>query len=51
VERDLSLERRETVWSLSTVGLRKLKVLDPSTRGPGIENHWCISYCIRNNAE
>ena len=35
VVRELGLERRETVRSLSTVDVRKLKGLDPSTRGPG----------------
>jgi len=31
---ELGLERRETVWSLSTVGVRKLKGVNFSTRGP-----------------
>jgi len=42
VVHDLSSERRETVWSLSTVSKRKLKGLDLSTRGPGKVNLWWI---------
>ena len=45
---DLSLERRETVWSLSTVGVKKLKRLNPSTRGPGKVNLWCVD-CYTNS--
>jgi len=48
VVHDLSLERRETVWSLSTVGVKKLKGLNPSTRGPGTVNLWCIG-CYSNS--
>ena len=33
--RELGSERRETVRSLSAVGVRRLKRFDPSTRGPG----------------
>jgi len=40
VVHDLSLERRETVWSLSTASARKLRGLNPSTRGPGKVNLW-----------
>ena len=35
VVRDLGLERRETVWLLSTDNVIKLKKFCPSTRGPG----------------
>jgi len=31
--RELGLERCETVWSLSVVGVRKLREADFSTRG------------------
>jgi len=44
VVRELGSERRETVWSLSTVDVRKLKGLNLSTRGPGKVNLWCTSY-------
>ena len=37
---DLSLERRETVRSLSTVSEKKLQGLNLSTRGPGKTNLW-----------
>ena len=33
--RELGSERRETVRSLSAVGARRLRRVDPSTRGPG----------------
>jgi len=42
VVRELGLKRRETVWSLSTVFLKKLTKLYPSTRGPGRTNLWYI---------
>jgi len=38
--RELGLERRETVRSLSTTNVKKLKEADPSTRGPGKGNRW-----------
>ena len=38
--RDLGSERRETVRSLSAVGVGDLRSLDPSTRGPGRTNLW-----------
>jgi hypothetical protein len=34
VVHELGLERRETVWLLSTVGLEGLRDIVPSTRGP-----------------
>jgi len=37
--RELGLERRETVWSLSVVGERKLRDADFSTRGLRKGNH------------
>jgi len=43
VVRELGSERRETVWSLSTVGFRKLRGLNLSTRGSGKVNRWCTS--------
>ena len=51
VVHDLSSERRETVWSLSTVGVRKLKGVDLSTRGPGKVNLWCIDCYTRSIVE
>jgi len=50
VQRDLGLERRETVWSLSTVGIEKLRGLNPSTRGPGKVNLWFTSCHINGTA-
>ncbi|CAK1747847.1 conserved hypothetical protein [Vibrio crassostreae] len=45
--RELGLERRETVRSLSAVGVGKLKGAAPSTRGPEWTNLWC-SGCHAN---
>jgi len=39
VVRELGLERRETVWSLSAIKARKQRRFDSSTRGPGKANH------------
>ena len=39
--RELGSERRETVWSLSSVGVGKLRRPVLSTRGPGWTNLWC----------
>jgi len=44
VARELGSERRETVRSLSTVGVRNLRGADSSTRGPSWTNRWCMSY-------
>ena len=44
VVRELGSERRETVRSISGVGVRLLREFTPSTRGPGREQLWCISY-------
>jgi hypothetical protein len=35
VVRELGSKRRETVWSLSAVGVGELRGFVPSTRGPG----------------
>src|ERR1700759_2887964 len=40
VVRELGLERRETVRSLSAVGVRNLRGLAPSTRGPERTHLW-----------
>ena len=40
--RELGLERRETVRSLSTVGVGNLRGSAPSTRGPEWTNLWCF---------
>ena len=45
--RELGLERRETVRSLSVVGVGKLREADFSTRGLRRDNLWCIG-CISN---
>ena len=41
--RELGLERRETVRSLSAVGVGELIGAAPSTRGPEWTNQWCTS--------
>jgi hypothetical protein len=47
VVRELGLKRRETVWSLSSVGAGELKGPVPSTRGPGWTHPWWT--CCRAN--
>jgi hypothetical protein len=44
VVRDLGSEHRETVWSISGVGVRALRRPFPSTRGSGRTHLWCTSY-------
>src|SRR5512138_3195354 len=39
--RELGLKRRETVWSLSAVGVGHLREAAYSTRGPGWTYLWC----------
>ena len=41
--RELGSERRETVRSLSVVGVGNLRRAAPSTRGPGWTDRWCTS--------
>ncbi len=41
--RELGSKRRETVWSLSSVGVGGLRGSDLSTRGPGWTHLWCTS--------
>ena len=41
--RELGSERRETVRSLSVVGVGNLRGAVPSTRGPGWTHLWCTS--------
>src|SRR5207302_9681741 len=41
VVRELGLKRRETVWSLSAVGVGRLRGAAPSTRGPEWTHLWC----------
>ena len=49
---DLSLERRKTVWSLSSVSvIENLKEVNLSTRGPGIMNPWCIDCFTKSIVE
>ncbi|CCG06582.1 Putative uncharacterized protein, partial [Pararhodospirillum photometricum DSM 122] len=50
VVRELGLERRETVRSLSTVGVGNLRGAVPSTRGPGWTSLWCTSCHARGIA-
>nr|AOE05664.1 hypothetical protein [uncultured bacterium] len=50
VARELGSERRETVRSLSTVGVRNLSGSVPSTRGPEWTNLWCTSCSARSIA-
>jgi len=48
--RELGSERRETVRSLSAVGVGRLRRADPSTRGPGWTCHWCTSCPAKGSA-
>ncbi len=46
--RELGSERRETVRSLSAMGVEELRGADLSTRGPGWTYHWwtgCSASC------
>ncbi len=45
--RELGSERRETVRSISGVGVRVLKGAFLSTRGPGRTYRWCTSYSAK----
>ena len=49
--RELGSERRETVRSLSGVGVGYLRGSDLSTRGPGWTNPWCIGCTAKCIAE
>ncbi len=49
--RELGSERRETVRSLSAVGVGNLKGAVPSTRGPEWTDLWCISCHASGMAE
>ncbi|KAK5842755.1 hypothetical protein PVK06_005146 [Gossypium arboreum] len=42
--RELGSERRETVRSISSVGVRALRGPFPCTRGLGRTHLWCTSY-------
>ena len=42
--RELGLKRRETVWSLSAVGVGSLSGPAPSTRGPEWTYLWWTGY-------
>ncbi len=42
--RELGSERRETVRSLSAVGVGDLREAAPSTRGPRRTHRWCTGY-------
>ena len=48
--RELGSERRETVRSLSGVGVGYLRGADLSTRGPGWTDHWCTGCSARSMA-
>src|ERR1700758_5287182 len=48
--RELGLERRETVRSLSAARVRNLRKPVPSTRGPGRTNLWYTSCPTRGTA-
>ncbi len=51
VVRELGLERRETVWSLSAVGVGCLRGAAPSTRGPEWTHRWRIGCHANGTAE
>ena len=46
--RELGSERRETVRSISGVGVRVLRGSLLSTRGPEETYLWCTSYCANS---
>src|SRR6201993_1227613 len=48
--RELGLERRETVRSLSAARAGDLRRAVPSTRGPGRTDLWCASCSARSTA-
>src|SRR5699024_12423984 len=48
--REQGSERRETVRSLSVVGVGSLRRAVLSTRGPGWTHHWCTSCSARSIA-
>ena len=48
--RELGSERRETVRSLSVVGVGDLRRAVLSTRGPGWTYHWCTSCSAKSIA-
>ena len=50
VVRELGSERRETVRSLSVVGVGNLRGAVPSTRGPGWTHLWCTGCSARSIA-
>src|SRR3546814_17642313 len=50
VARELGSERRETVRSLSVVGVGSLIGADLSTRGPGWTDRWCTSCLAKGTA-
>ncbi|CAI2188146.1 9511_t:CDS:2, partial [Funneliformis geosporum] len=47
---ELGSERRETVWSLSVVGVGNLRSAAPSTRGPEWTDQWCTSCHVSGTA-
>ena len=49
--RELGSERRETVRSISGVGVGYLRGAVLSTRGPGWTDRWCICCCTNSMAE
>src|SRR5690606_41608207 len=49
VARELGSERRETVRSLSVVGVGTLTGSDLSTRGPGWTHRWCTGCYARSS--
>ena len=51
VVRELGSERRETVRSLSVVGVGYLRSAVPSTRGPEWTHRWCIGCHANGTAE
>ena len=50
VVRELGSERRETVRSLSVVGVGNLRGSVPSTRGPGWTHLWCTGCSAKGMA-
>ena len=51
VVHELGSERRETVRSLSTMGLGELRDTLPSTKGPEEKYRWCIGCGANRNTK
>jgi len=48
---ELSSDRCETGQFISSIGVRMLKSVTFSTRGPKLVSQWCLSYYVNSNAQ